>query len=224
VESPNNKKRNDLVKQLKEAVVNLAEKMQKMDEVVNVPPEVHVHTPEIIKAEITNPTEKTDTSKIEKQLDKVVQAVEKVEVKPEVKVTVEPAIVNVPPIDLKPFEKIQKLSSELIGKVYDLFATFPIQKNNKGEENGDPTTYIPVRLTNGKNFINPSETVVGMGPGGGGGGTTGMITFLYDTVNVTYPSSTVEEYEFKKGSSRIAVVRLTYTSSTKDNLSSVQKL
>lgn len=48
----------------------------------------------------------------------------------------------------------------------------------------------------------------------------------YDYVSVSYPNSTTEVYTFKTGGSSgttVATVTLTYTDSTKDNLSSVEK-
>lgn len=55
---------------------------------------------------------------------------------------------------------------------------------------------------------------------------TGLIPESYDYVAVTYPTSTTEQYVFKTGGSggtTLATVVLTYTDSTKANLSSVAK-
>lgn len=50
---------------------------------------------------------------------------------------------------------------------------------------------------------------------------------IYDYVSVTYPSSTTESYVFKQGGSSgtiVATINLTYTDSTKENLSSAEKV
>lgn len=55
---------------------------------------------------------------------------------------------------------------------------------------------------------------------------TGMVTESYDYIAVTYPTSSSEQYVFKTGGSggtTVATVVVTYTSSAKTDLSSVEK-
>lgn len=51
-----------------------------------------------------------------------------------------------------------------------------------------------------------------------------LVTELFDAITVTYPSSTVEVYAYRTGGvsgSIVATVTVTYTTSTKDVLTSV---
>lgn len=53
-----------------------------------------------------------------------------------------------------------------------------------------------------------------------------LVSEKYDYVAISYPTSTTESYVFKTGGSggtTVATVTLTYTDSTKANLSSVEK-
>ncbi|MBK7380563.1 MAG: hypothetical protein IPJ03_16530 [Ignavibacteriales bacterium] len=53
-----------------------------------------------------------------------------------------------------------------------------------------------------------------------------MVTESYDYIAVTYPTSSSEQYVFKTGGSggtTVATVVVTYTSSAKTDLSSVEK-
>jgi|GEM_PF-5650046 len=50
-----------------------------------------------------------------------------------------------------------------------------------------------------------------------------FINEKFDNVSVAYPDSITEVYSFKLGNKVVATVTLTYTDSTKDNLSSAEK-
>lgn len=50
-----------------------------------------------------------------------------------------------------------------------------------------------------------------------------LITQAYDRVDVSYPSSTTEVYTFRASGVVISTVTVTYTDSTKENISSVVK-
>jgi len=55
---------------------------------------------------------------------------------------------------------------------------------------------------------------------------SGLVNFVYDYVSVNYATATTEIYTFKTGGSSgttTGVITLTYTDSTKDNLSSAER-
>lgn len=51
----------------------------------------------------------------------------------------------------------------------------------------------------------------------------GMIDFSYDNVDIGYPSATQETYTFSKGGTDVAIITVTYTDSSKENLSNIAK-
>ncbi len=58
------------------------------------------------------------------------------------------------------------------------------------------------------------------------GGGAGLVTDAYDYIAITYPSATTENYVYKQGGSggvTVATVLITYTDSTKENLSLVER-
>ena len=57
-------------------------------------------------------------------------------------------------------------------------------------------------------------------------GVSSLVTVPYDTITVLYPSTIVEEYSFRTGGvsgTIVSVVTVTYTTTTKDFISSVVK-
>ncbi len=72
---------------------------------------------------------------------------------------------------------------------------------------------------------NAQKTRIGVNPDGSL--VTGLNIGSYDYVAVTYPTTTTESYVFKTGGvsgTTVATVNLTYTDTTKDFLSSAEKI
>ena len=71
-----------------------------------------------------------------------------------------------------------------------------------------------IRLGDGTNLTN-------VNPDGALRVSSGLIKVAYDSIYATYPTATTEVYTYKQSGSTVATVTVTYTTSTKDVLSSV---
>lgn len=90
--------------------------------------------------------------------------------------------------------------------------------------NANPTKYVPVRLTNGKQFYEVWENI---GKGVANSRVSRLGVPPHDYISMLYPDATTEQFFYRVGGASgevVAIVTVGYTDSNKTSISYVQKV
>ena len=116
---------------------------------------------------------------------------------------------------------LDELMSEFLGEIINAV------RENKLSFPTEPREAIPVRLSDGREFYK-AQFAASYAGGGSSTGLTGngIVREEYDYTGIEYPTSTKEVYTYKEGGATgntVAVVTITYTDSTKNNVLSIER-